>query len=304
VGVRRESEYVFHNGYADDADEKLFQEVGQRLRQLGHCVRFFHKAQEALRFCRTLQDQPQPPALTIFNMCRGTRNLAELERYAAQRPGVRVINSPASTRRMWRKPLYQRMLRLGLPLPATAFIRVDQGAALADQLGYPAWLKLPGNHHVNGLGVQRVPDARSFRAALTHLGQHCHQHGQGDELIVQTDISGGTEIKFYGVLSRQQRRLLFLGCTPEIAPELRAQLARFSLDLAASLGVQVFGGDCVLLNGRPYLLDFNSWPSFRGFREPGARAIADCLLEDDQRCEADLDPQTLEAQCCEPAAGK
>jgi hypothetical protein len=45
--------------------------------------------------------------------------------------------------------------------------------------------------------------------------------------------------------------------------------------LAAAVGLQVYGGDCIVtVDGAWYMIDFNDWPSFSRCREEAAEAIA------------------------------
>jgi hypothetical protein len=95
--------------------------------------------------------------------------------------------------------------------------------------------------------------------------------------VVQQHITG-QEIKFYAVR----------GCgvlhyfAPHAAGPLQVDAARLNaLALRAGevLGLDIYGGDCILTpSGALYLVDVNDWPSFRGCRELAAPHIARHIL--------------------------
>ena len=57
-----------------------------------------------------------------------------------------------------------------------------------------------------------------------------------------------------------------------------ADLHGASERLAAAVGIDVYGGDCIVkADGRFCIIDFNDWPSFSRCREEAATAIAGLL---------------------------
>jgi hypothetical protein len=55
----------------------------------------------------------------------------------------------------------------------------------------------------------------------------------------------------------------------------RRALARLVRRAAAALGLEIYGGDCIVTPaGEIVLIDLNAWPSFALFREEAASAIA------------------------------
>ena len=58
------------------------------------------------------------------------------------------------------------------------------------------------------------------------------------------------------------------------------ELHRHACRLADIIGIDVFGGDCIVSeDGHFSIIDFNDWPSFSPCREEAARAIAQLLKE-------------------------
>ena len=72
----------------------------------------------------------------------------------------------------------------------------------------------------------------------------------------------GTLVKFYGVADRF------------FSPQGYPQVAEAASRLARLVGIQVYGGDAVLLSDGTFaIIDFNDWPSFSSCREEAAAAI-------------------------------
>ena len=72
----------------------------------------------------------------------------------------------------------------------------------------------------------------------------------------------GTLVKFYGVADRF------------FSPQGYPQVAEAAARLARLVGIQVYGGDAVLLSDGTFaIIDFNDWPSFSSCREEAAAAI-------------------------------
>jgi glutathione synthase/RimK-type ligase-like ATP-grasp enzyme len=59
------------------------------------------------------------------------------------------------------------------------------------------------------------------------------------------------------------------------APGEASGLAALARAAARALGLEVYGGDCVIdTGGALWLIDVNDWPSFAPCRAAGAEAIA------------------------------
>jgi len=217
-----------------------------------------------------------PPEITIVNVCGERTNLGRLERLA-RKWSVNVVNTPESTRRLMRKRLYLSMGRLGTPMPPTQVISVHHHEAQLAGLAYPLWLKLPGHHHIDGEGVARVT---SYKEACSITRRFHALTGGSTEVIAQGDIEADAEIKFYAVFSKQRDTLTFFSPHGALPDHLVAPLRQDCERIARATGVEVFGGDCLLHQGRYAIIDINSWPSFRLTFERGAHAITDMLRND------------------------
>ena len=58
------------------------------------------------------------------------------------------------------------------------------------------------------------------------------------------------------------------------------QLEKICADAAEALGVDIYGGDCIISpTGEIRIIDFNDWPSFAPCRNEAAPFIAKCVLK-------------------------
>ncbi len=301
VGIHREPAHLLNNaGGTDNADQAVISRVGDYLRAHGYPVKFFKKTRRALDFCAEQRSRSDAPHITLFNMCRDDENLRLLDAFSQEHARVSVVNSPQSARLMLRKPLYLQMQALGVPLPPTEILSLSQARERSEHLCFPVWLKLTDHHHIQGFGVQRALNPDDFLTQLDRFAAHLSGSAPTSaartrrspdladparactdpEVIVQQDIGGGVETKFYGVYSRASDSLIFFVCNQPLPRPLLRRLRNHSLQLARRLDVQVFGGDCIIKHNKPFVIDFNSWPSFRACVDDGARSIATCLLSD------------------------
>ena len=98
--------------------------------------------------------------------------------------------------------------------------------------------------------------------------------------VVQEHVPGDL-IKFYGVgrgdAEERDWFVWFYHRDQHLAGNAfePAELARTARSAAASLGLEIFGGDAIATaDGRLVLIDLNAWPSFALFREEASHHIA------------------------------
>ena len=86
----------------------------------------------------------------------------------------------------------------------------------------------------------------------------------------------GDEIKFYGVAGGALFHAYLAEGNAPLPPGLAdlEALRGLGFRAAARLRLDIFGGDLVLTEAGPVLIDLNDWPSFAPIRERAARAIA------------------------------
>lgn len=79
-------------------------------------------------------------------------------------------------------------------------------------------------------------------------------------------------MKFYGVIDRFFR---VMACGDGLHAEVERQVAAMARQAATALGLEVFGGDCIVdESGGCHLIDLNDWPSYAPCRQAAAEAIA------------------------------
>lgn len=229
---------------------------------------------DVYRFSEDTWDDEQlksTPKDTVLSMARSSH---VLEALSQQDSTVKIINTPQGVRHCSRMIVHQTISRLQLPLPPSS--GVD---------GY--WLKRAD------ISAQTVGDVQFLKneEQLTEAIHKLQEKGIKD-FVVSAHVKGDL-IKFYGVRHTpffQYGYPTDLGQTKFGLEQYNgiAHHYAFSVDqlrsdanrLAEELGVDVYGGDCIVREDGSYcLIDFNDWPSFSWCREEAARAIAELVKQ-------------------------
>ena len=244
---------------AVERDKAIMMAVVDKLQAKGHAVGVVSEAQLPVSGDYGL----------ILSMGRLPQTLRWLERQH-----VRVVNTPASVARCARSVVERLMRETGVPVPPR------QGCH-----GY--WLK-------RGDGAAQEKGDVVFAADETAL-QACvatfRQRGI-DDYTVSAHVVGDV-VKFYGVRGTGFFRYYYPmddGDT-KFGDEQRngeahhypfevEELQRTSEQLAAAVGIDVYGGDCIVKEDGTYcIIDFNDWPSFSRCREEAADAIVNLVID-------------------------
>lgn len=184
----------------------------------------------------------------VFTMGRRKETLSRLSVI-----GVRTINTPEAVTRCQRSQLIGIMREAGIPMPPETGTK-----------GY--WLK-----RGDAAGALTTDDV-VFAADAGEL-QACKERFRKrgvDDYVVSAHVEG-YEVKFYGVLPTGFFRCFSLSQQPNEVPGLRKAAER----LAAAVGIEVYGGDCIVGQDQTFcIIDFNDWPSFARCRDDAAVAIA------------------------------
>ena len=217
-------------------------------------------------------DSSAPRPETVLSMAQSDRVLSIMDQWCDN--GSRVINSAQSIRNCYRKPLMQRLVQAGVPVPPGYLVEIDNAGS--DELGgFPnrLWLKRRDVHAIQEGDVAAVASAECLFSALKHF----REIGVRD-LLVQDHVEGPV-VKFYGVGQQRFFRAYLESSGEEVTSRmdhLRAVAAR----AAAVIGVEVYGGDAVLTEGGgPVLIDFNDWPSFSRCSQSAGHAIAEYVMD-------------------------
>lgn len=152
----------------------------------------------------------------------------------AQAEGVMVVNDPRSIEICNSRRAIDGLMRSNR-IPAAPYYERGKG-----------WIKADRGHDV--------------RFAANEEEMLAFKQQVEDPLL--TAHVEGTLVKFYGVADRF------------FSPQGYPQVAEAASRLARLVGIQVYGGDAVLLSDGTFaIIDFNDWPSFSSCREEAAAAI-------------------------------
>ncbi len=220
-----------------------------------------------------------PGAELYLNMCQGARAAEQL--LSLESDGAVIVNRPSSALNCHRRRLVERLRETGLAFPRTLIHATSGPAPSPEELeGLHAdqgkvWLKRGDVHaerpeDVIATSLERVADAlQAFRQ-------------RGIPWVALQEHIPGPVVKFYGVA--EGRFFDWYGADAGFAGERprvdERRLKALALDAAASIGLEVFGGDVAFPEpDGPVLIDINDWQSFAPFREDAARAIAAYLIQ-------------------------
>jgi hypothetical protein len=207
----------------------------------------------------------------IFLMCERPEALQALRALEAE--GVREVNSPAAVFGTYRDRMIAQFAEAGVPFIASRLVATSGERVEAPR---PVWVKRADVHNTQAGDVVYAGDAAAVAGALAGLAARGMSRA-----VIQPHVDGDL-IKFYGIgpggangeppwfrwfyhKDQALRRFVF---------DERA-LARLVRRAAAALGLEVYGGDCIVTPaGELVLIDLNAWPSFALYREEAASAIA------------------------------
>lgn len=240
-----------------EKDLAILEAVAVSLRGEGHIVRIV--SEEQLPEGKPLQDT------CVFSMGRLPETLAWLKSLH----GIRVINSPEGVENCARSRLQTILSQLAIPVPP------QEGPD-----GY--WLK-------RGDAAAQSKDDVQFAATKAELFEKTADfEARGNhEYVVSAHVVGDL-VKFYGVAGTGFFRYFYPtdDRQSKFGDEQHNGVAHhYAFDdtrlqrqmdlLAGAVGLQVYGGDCIVRSdGSWVVIDFNDWPSFSRCREEAASAIA------------------------------
>lgn len=257
LGVAREP--VFSPGKVD-ADAAILHAVACELAARGASVRVVDAG--------VLPHLRPDPATLVFAMCQGDDALACLTGWGKH--GVRVINTPQAILASQRFRAIPLLEAAGVAQPQTVVVAADEDAipALGAFAAAPLWAKrgdVHATHPEDVVFIDRDVDLAPVLAAFRRRGI--------GRVALQQHVAG-VVFKFYATVDG------FFHCVvPETvtapAADRLAAMAALGAAGAAALGLEVYGGDCVVdATGAVRLIDLNDWPSYGPCRAQGATAIA------------------------------
>jgi len=274
-GIYRE---LAHSPGRETDDAEILRATARRLEGKGFRV--------SLRTAEEIAASAEEPPPFLFVMCERLEILRRLESWAER--GVCQVNSASAIRNTYRDRMLPLFQHNRVPFPASVI--VETSSPLPDGPAFPhgpqgCWIKRGDVHATDPGDVVFAPDPRTAARALKDLA------GRGiANALLQAHVPGDL-IKFYGVgdvghrapgdgsdggawfegFYHRDQRL-------EKHPFNPADLAAAASRAAASLGLEVFGGDAIATrDGRVFVIDLNAWPSFALYRETASEKIASYL---------------------------
>lgn len=181
--------------------------------------------------------------------------------------GARILNSyPVSAMLRDKVLTTQKIQRAGIPVPHTvAVLKAEQVRELLDT--GPLIVKPYRGHLGQGVRLIRSPDdIRPLEGV--HLAQHYHPPDGLDRKIYSI---GG---RIFGVLRKfpAQTYAEKTGTPFTVEPELLSLIKR----CGDVFGIDTFGVDVIISDGKPYVVDMSAFPGFKGVPDAATR-IADYL---------------------------
>lgn len=213
----------------------------------------------------------------ILLMGQGPALLSYLKNNESKFPPI--INSITSIQNCYRLQFSHLLSTNNLPYPEYQVLSSKTDLSSEWPFNSPDgyWLKRGDFHALSNedviyIGAQEIDKCQK---ALSKF------HKQGVQKVILQRHIPGMVIKFYGVKERFfSHRVLTTNGASEYSdindhPYLLKSIERLAQQSAKVLGLEVYGGDCVIdSSGKIYLIDMNDWPSFRSCREVAAKSIA------------------------------
>ena len=274
-GVYRE---LAHSPGRETDDAEILRATARRLEDKGFRV--------DLKTAEEIADSAEEPPAFLFVMCERLEILSTLERWQEQ--GVCQVNSASAIRNTYRDRMLPLFERNRVPFPASVLVPtalpVPREKAFREA-PTGCWVKRGDVHSTQPGDVVFAPDPKSLAQALAAMA------GRGIERAVLQEHIAGDLIKFYGVGDVGDHRTAggedsggwfqwFYHRDQKLAghPFDVSALSGAASRAAASLGLEVFGGDAIATrDGRIFLIDLNAWPSFALYRDVASERIASYL---------------------------
>jgi len=207
----------------------------------------------------------------IFLMCERLPVLRELASWEGD--GIVAVNRPSAVLDTYRERMIARFAKASVPFIESRSVATSGEAVTAPA---PVWVKRGDVHNTQDGDVVFAEGQAAIARALEGMA------GRGiPRAVIQPHVDGDL-VKFYGI-GRPD--------APADAPPWfrwfyhkgqrlaghrfdEAALARLVCRAAEALGLEIYGGDCIVTpGGGLVLIDLNAWPSFALFRDESAPTI-------------------------------
>ena len=251
-----------------DNDARILNAVADRLQQRGYRVRRVHEEQLG----ETIAEMPD----IVYTMGREDCTLGILQEWESQGTTL-VVNSSSGIRNCERKRFTQILTDEDVPFPES---RVFCSSDSVSWDLFPCWLKKGEGYAEVAEDVMYVQNYEALEEGVEQMKE------RGIETLVISQHLEGDLIKCYGVkdtpffywhyASDGHSKFGFerMNGKEQGYAFSEVQLQRICNHAATVLGIDVYGGDCVIdKNGTIRMIDINDWPSFSCCREQAAETI-------------------------------
>ena len=255
LGLYREQ--VYSPGKIDD-DAAILDATLDELSAMGYGIARLHA--EAL-------DRTTSRPEFVLTMAQSPRVLGILDEW--EQLGIRIVNSVSSVRNCYRKPLVRVLQGCGVLMPPSRMMALEEARETLDvKPSQRLWFKRGDVHAIQAGDVVPVASRDELARALDHYGDK-----NISDILVQEHVEGPV-VKFYGV-GEDEYFKAYLASTGEEITGGTSQLAAAARIAAGAVGLGVYGGDAVLVDGDGVsLIDLNDWPSFSRCCDSAAVSIA------------------------------
>lgn len=259
-------------------DAAIFNATADQLRKRGCAVNIYSEDQ----FNKGLVKER-----IFLNMCREQASIKRLQQL--EDDGCIVVNSGYGIENCTRERMTRILLGNNIPYPDSVIVNTDE--AVVDRLKQAGinncWIKRGDFHAMHKEDVSYVRHAEEAQEVL----QEYFYRGIRRAVINRHLV--GDLIKFYGMRGSTFFYWFYPFDDGHSKYGLEAingkskgldfdieQLEKICADAAEALGVDIYGGDCIISpTGEIRIIDFNDWPSFAPCRNEAAPFIAKCVLK-------------------------
>ncbi len=207
----------------------------------------------------------------IFLMCERLPVLRELASW--ERDGIVAVNRPSAVLDTYRERMIARFAEAAVPFIESRSVATsdERVTALA-----PVWVKRGDVHNTQEGDVVLANGAAAIARALEGMATRGIPRA-----VIQPHVDGDL-IKFYGIGREQWPAEASLWFRWFYHKDQRlaghrfdeAALAQLVRRAAAALGLEIYGGDCIVTpGGGLVLIDLNAWPSFALYRDEAGLTI-------------------------------
>lgn len=258
-------------------DAAIFNATADQLRKRGCTVNIYSEEQF---------NSGKVKERVILNMCREQESIKRLQ--DMEDDGCIVVNSGYGIENCTRERMTRILMGHNIPYPDSVIVNTDE--AVVSQLRKAGinncWIKRGDFHAMHKEDVSYVRHAEEAQEVLQEYFY------RGIKRVVINRHLVGDLIKFYGIHNSpfffwfypfdeghsKYGLEAINGKSKGIDFDIE-RLKGICHDAAEALGVEVYGGDCIVSpEGDIRIIDFNDWPSFAPCRNEAAPFIAKAVL--------------------------